>query len=247
MWQGSGVLTRANFADLYSEYKENGKLVARADIATFTTRDEVGNMISGAKINADQVLINANHTLAITGNYMTVDTTNFKLTKDGTVTCREGSFVNVMMSGFSYRSKVTVNDDNYSEFFETKFELEGFKIDGFNIAKAGSWVEFDINAHPTSGFPSVDLPAIRPSGSYSQDKIDSARALVGSKVMFYNKGRAYVSFNGYYKAEDDGTGVSFAISQGQFAILECKLGVTSDGKEDIYWLYNRGTAHVTGS
>lgn len=120
-WQQAGVVTRADFSGLFAQYKENNHLVTSADISAFITEDEVGNMISVARINADQVNINANHMLNITGNYMTIDTDNFKLSEDGTVTCNKGVFNDAEVNGIitSNGEDFTIKIDNGVIYFIT--------------------------------------------------------------------------------------------------------------------------------
>ena len=79
-YERAGILTRANYASLFAEYKDAGEVVSKAEVNT-----AIEDGISKATINADQVNINANHMLNITGNYITVDATNFKLDRSGNV------------------------------------------------------------------------------------------------------------------------------------------------------------------
>lgn len=120
-WQQAGVVTRADFSGLFAQYKENNQLVTSADISAFITKDEVGNMISVAKINADQVLINASHMLNITGNYLTIETDNFKVAEDGTVTCNKGVFNDAEVNGIitSNGEDFTIKIDNGVIYFIT--------------------------------------------------------------------------------------------------------------------------------
>lgn len=106
-YENAGIITQSNFAGLYAEYQENGKIVSKAEMNT-----SIEDGISKATINADQVNINANHMLNITGNYMTVDATNFKLDKSG----------NVSMSG---------------EVNATSGKVAGMSISGNGLTNAG--------------------------------------------------------------------------------------------------------------
>lgn len=84
--EASGFMTEASYAKMFSEYQKNGTVVSRAEVNT-----SIEDGIAKAQIKANQVLINADNTLAITGDYMTIDTTNFKLTKQGSITSTAGT------------------------------------------------------------------------------------------------------------------------------------------------------------
>jgi len=51
----SGLVTTSNFASMFSQAVDSSGLVHQADISVFVTEDEVGNIISKAKISADQI------------------------------------------------------------------------------------------------------------------------------------------------------------------------------------------------
>lgn len=106
-YERAGLLTRQNFSELFAEYKKDGEVVSRADMGV-----AIEDGISKATINADQVNINANHMLNVTGNYMTVDATNFKLDKSG----------NVSMSG---------------EVNATSGKIAGMSVSGNGLTNAG--------------------------------------------------------------------------------------------------------------
>lgn len=106
-YERAGLLTRQNFSELFAEYKKDGEVVSRADMGV-----AIEDGISKASINAEQVNINADHMLNITGNYMTVDATNFKLDKNG----------NVSMSG---------------EVNATSGKVAGMSISGNGLTNAG--------------------------------------------------------------------------------------------------------------
>lgn len=170
---------------------------------------------------------------------------SFGVTKDGTVRSRSGTFTNVRTSGFFYKSKVVVDDSNGSEFFGKTWQVGDFYQVGFDFTKAGAWVEFDINTSLSSGLPSLSMPGIRPTvSSYTQESLDTARSFVGNQIILYNKGKIPISITGYCCVKEGDGGNSFALAQGEFAILECKLSVTDDKKEDIFWLWKRGTTHT---
>lgn len=51
----SGLVTTSDFASMFSQAVDSSGLVHQADISVFVTEDEVGNLISRAQINADQI------------------------------------------------------------------------------------------------------------------------------------------------------------------------------------------------
>ena len=70
----SGLVTQAGFAQMFSEQAEADSYVKRAEISTFITRDETGNLISNATIQADKInftgktIINGKFIVDIDGN-----------------------------------------------------------------------------------------------------------------------------------------------------------------------------------
>lgn len=232
-WQQAGVVTRSDYAGLFSQYAENNELVARSEIATFITKDEVGNMISVAKISADNIVFD--------GKFFEVETSNLKVTKDGTIDSKNGTFTNVRTSGFFYKSKLEINDGNFSNYFSISREVEEFKIYECDLIKAGSWIELNLNSS-NANLLTVELPAIRPNVAYTQEQLDAARRLIGNQVIIYNKGSRWATFNNTFK---DGSFVSVTIEQGDFVILDCKLNADSSGKEVVCWEWKRGTAHTS--
>lgn len=234
-WQQAGVVTRSDYAGLFSQYAENNNLVARSEIAAFITKDDVGNMISVAKISADNIVFN--------GKFFEVETENLKVTKDGTISSKNGTFINVRTSGFFYKSKLEINDSNFSNYFSISREVEEFKIYECDLIKAGAWIELNLNSS-NSNILTIDLPAIRSNVGYTQEQLDAARRLIGNQVIIYNKGRRYATFNNTFK---DGNFVSVTIEQGDFIILDCKLSADSSGKEVVCWEWKRGTAHTANN
>lgn len=101
--KSAGFVTKDDYASLFAEYSKNANLVARSEIAAFITEDEVGNMISVAKISADNIVFN--------GKFFEVETENLKVTKDGTLESKNGTFENVTASGVFYsKNTATMNE-----------------------------------------------------------------------------------------------------------------------------------------
>ena len=70
-----------------------GDYVKNADISMFVSHDENGVIDTNITMNADNININGNHRLDIVSDgCMTISTSNFKLDKQGNVTCTNGNF-----------------------------------------------------------------------------------------------------------------------------------------------------------
>lgn len=94
----SGLVVTSDFATLFSQaYNASDETVKRSEISTFVTSDEVGNMISGAYIGADQIYLNG---YTIINDHFTVDAS-------GNVTMHDFSAENGVFSGTVYA------DDGY--------------------------------------------------------------------------------------------------------------------------------------
>ena len=230
-WEKSGIVTKADFSTMYSEaVSSDGSIVKRSEIGTFVTKDADGNIESGVKINAENVNINAEHKLDIKGDFLTVNTTNFQLEEDGTMTARGAN-----LSGFVRKSKTLITQDTVNDYVLEDITSHGW----FDIVKAGSWVEF----HLTSNTISIFMPSIYNGTTYEQDELDYVRSLIGSTVIIYNKGTSQFGITGNCAPlSDPSLSVSFGLTGGQFAILECKVRILN-GTEDIYWEYIKGNSH----
>ena len=113
----SGYVATGDFARLFSQACKDGEVVTSAQISTFITKDEANKLISNATIQADKIALTG-HTMAFTGNQITIDTSNFKLDGSGNV---EMSGKVVAMSG----------------------QIAGMKISGLGLTNAG----FDNDAY----------------------------------------------------------------------------------------------------
>lgn len=113
----SGYVSTGDFARLFSQACKDGEVVTSAQISTFITKDETNKLISNATIQADKIALTG-HTMAFTGNQITIDTSNFKLDGSGNV---EMSGKVVAMSG----------------------QIAGMKISGLGLTNAG----FDNDAY----------------------------------------------------------------------------------------------------
>ena len=99
----SGLVTQAEFAAMFSEAVDAAGLVRRSEISTFVTKDEVGNLISQARIKADQITLEG----LVTANG------NFKILEDGSVEGKNGSFSGIFNASLFYGSMRKVTEREY--------------------------------------------------------------------------------------------------------------------------------------
>lgn len=96
-WEKSGIITKANFSSMYSEaVSSDGSIVKRAEMATYVQKDENGNLESGVKINADNIIlegyttVNKNFHIKEDGSYESYDpTTGNRIT----ISAKEGKIL----------------------------------------------------------------------------------------------------------------------------------------------------------
>lgn len=55
----SGLVSKSDFSTLFAQYVEEGEIVKRAELDVFVEKDENGNIVSGIKLRADQLLFEA--------------------------------------------------------------------------------------------------------------------------------------------------------------------------------------------
>ena len=82
----TGAILTTNFARFFTEAFDAKEGVVQADISVFI-KDEAGTLISYAKISADNIILEG-HTMAFTGDQITINTNNFKLDKNGNVSVK---------------------------------------------------------------------------------------------------------------------------------------------------------------
>ena len=97
----AGAVLKADFAGIFAtEFANNGGVV-KSEISAFVTKDSVGNMISNAKISADNIVLTG-HQMNFTGDQITIDTNNFKLDKSGNVSVKgEINAISGSIAGFN--------------------------------------------------------------------------------------------------------------------------------------------------
>lgn len=87
----SGLVTESNYASIFSYYRSVTGAVVRSEIKTFINRDEVGNIVSNATIQADKINLTG-HCMNFSGGQITITTPNFKLDSTGSIWCQNGTF-----------------------------------------------------------------------------------------------------------------------------------------------------------
>lgn len=87
----SGLVTESNYASIFSYYRSVTGAVVQSEIKTFINRDEVGNIVSNATIQADKINLTG-HCMNFSGGQITITTPNFKLDSTGSIWCQNGTF-----------------------------------------------------------------------------------------------------------------------------------------------------------
>lgn len=87
----SGLVTESNYASIFSYYRSVTGAVVQSEIKTFVNRDEVGNIVSNATIQADKINLTG-HCMNFSGGQITITTPNFKLDSTGSIWCQNGTF-----------------------------------------------------------------------------------------------------------------------------------------------------------
>lgn len=151
--------------------------------------------------------------------------------KDGNVTCRTGTFENVVVSGLVRKKKTVVTAANFGNIFKVDqthndpdMGTYAYEID-FDVC--GTWLEFQ--------FLPGDI-TIYPKGH---------RDLCGNTVLLYNKTSHTVGLSGN-SAIKSATGPSptslqsFALQPDRFASIDFKIGAVNN-KETAYFEVQFGT------
>lgn len=145
--------------------------------------------------------------------------------KDGNVICKTGTFENVVFSGLMRKKKTVVTAANFNSIFILRDNEDYNDMYDVNFALSGTWLEIQYLPKNIIIYPKA------------------LRALCGNTVLIYNKSShnfaisapACTSFDG-----SPGSFNSFAVSSGQFASLECKIGC-KNGTEVAYFLAQHGS------
>lgn len=78
------------------------------------------------KLYADDIIINANHKLVIDGDYMTVNTKNFKLTEDGSITANNATINGTFTTGEGDGKIVITSNKNYGHLSLSNYVWLGY-------------------------------------------------------------------------------------------------------------------------
>lgn len=144
----------------------------------------------------------------------------------------------ISTTGFIRKKMLHITQDNISTYTE-KINIGTIYEDTIiNWHKAGSLITVDY-------FPDnyvCYLPSISPGVlKYTEDDANLARSYIGSMMIIYNKSGRNISVSGRCAESDSNRGVSIVIENLKLCVFQCKIGFDSDGREDIYWLFAKGT------
>ena len=195
----SGLVTTSDFAGLFASQATEDGLVKRADISTFITSDQAGNLISNATIQADQI--------NFTGK--TIINDNFVVSTDGAMTVRnmtvtDGCLIaGFRISGSSLSSgKMTISDRNI--LFSGDDITAGL---GINTAPAALGLNVPLWINNNSSADKCIAARFSATGAAEKEN-NIALALIGCISGFAVKLRSMTS-GGYLTLEDCFVSCSF--------------------------------------
>ena len=144
----------------------------------------------------------------------------------------------ISTTGLIRKKMLHITSQNISQYTETHDQGTVYEQTIINWHKAGSLITVDY-------FPDnyiCYLPSIYPSANkYTEENANLARSYVGSTMIIYNKSGRSIAVSGRCAETDDNRGVSIVIGSGQMCVFQCKVTFDSSGREDVYWLYKKGT------
>lgn len=120
----SGLMVKSDFSSLFSKAFDEKKGVVQADISTFVTKTAAGEMISNATIQADQINLTG-HTMAFTGDQITITTDNFTLDGSGNMWCQNGTFSGMVSGVHGSFKNLDCVDSNGNVVGSIKFGSDG--------------------------------------------------------------------------------------------------------------------------
>lgn len=120
----SGYVATGDFARLFSQACKDGEVVTSAQISTFITKDETNKLISNATIQADKIALTG-HTMAFTGDQITITTDNFTLDGSGNMWCQNGTFSGTVTGVHGSFKKLDCVDSNGNVVGSIKFGSDG--------------------------------------------------------------------------------------------------------------------------
>lgn len=228
----SGILTTARMSGLYA-IDGNGRLCAL-----------VGAGQDGVKLKADNISLEG----LVTAN------NNFHILEDGSIDVENGVFRGELrgatgyFSGYIRKTQTVITAGNIDKYVKKRAypDLPEFAdapdVYELDFDKCGSSIRFD------GDFPDsfiLYMPGIYPDGSspFGKDSYDEVRTYIGNELCVYNtsdKGWAISGRTVAYPYSGGGSGNSFELQPGEFAVLSCKCRASADGEEDIFWEYSKG-------
>lgn len=142
----AGAVLTTEFAGLFATAFANNGGVVKSEISAFVTKDLVGNMISNAKISADNIVLTG-HQMNFTGDQITIDTSNFKLDNSGNV-YMSGKVVatNGQIGSFVINTQIDSNTGvafysllaSHEAFYDNPWLKTRLGINGFSIETGGN-------------------------------------------------------------------------------------------------------------
>lgn len=144
----------------------------------------------------------------------------------------DGRTGNISGTGLVRKRMAHVNDGNIDEYVSLRDGL--LQID---YTKAGGMIMVDSVMAEDKVFY---LPSLTAGGQGSEEYKEYARSFVGCVMVIYNNSGGILPISGITAESEDGPAVSFALEDGSFAWLECRMRVSADGMEEIYWLRKTG-------
>ena len=157
-------------------------------------------------------------------------------TISGTINADRGHF-----RGFITRGITTITPENYLEYSKIiRYEFDdGMSLDQrvIDFPKLSNIVYVNGN-FGSNQIPVCYLPALIPSGTYTQEQKDEARSYVGTVVEIYNYSNTNmgVTSNCIYEADDPNVPASATVPPKSVCRFECK-SEWQPKKERIYWLF----------
>lgn len=264
----AGAVLTTEFAGLFTKAFDEKKGVVQSDISTFI-KDEAGTLISYAKISADNIVLEG-HTMAFTGDQITINTNNFKLDKSGNVemsgkvVATSGQIAGMKIDGvgftnegFNNEAYIILRNDNFNTFAGIGYNVAPYESGINAVARFtnGETKEaYDKNYAMIVGASGAgDNVAISITGGYIDGlRIKTAYLAAGGKHIYtpvkIPKGinSVILAGAGYYQLpamdkNDDGYVIFVKNEYDGSVNIGAPSGVTLDGSsKTTFILYDRG-------
>lgn len=136
----SGLVTTSNFSGLFTTNMTKNGVVTNGQMSVYVTKNDDG-YISNASIGADRVILSG-HTMAFSGNQITIDTTNFKLDASGNVTMKGAvTATSGKIGSFSITNRKDVTGFEFYDLYaahDSSGNIEACNVDlGYNGLTVG--------------------------------------------------------------------------------------------------------------